>query len=352
MPRPPAIVLALAAALAAAPAHGAEAGTRRLYPVCKGGKWGYIDRAGALVVAPRFEAAAPFSEGLAAVALEGKHGYIDLTGQMVLVPEQERAGSLHRSFASGLAAVRAGDSIGFIDRSGKLVIPATFTSAEDFSEGLAFACTDRGCGYIDRKGAAATTALLGGTPFKDGIAGVWVGKGKMGGLRRYVLYDAQRGPLTGDYEGVGRLSDGLVAVRLDGRWGYVDRSGRGVVRPRFAAAGEFSEGLAPVSEQAWTCGYVDRSGKVVIPARFRVCHSFSGGRARVEILGPDPKVPQPGFIDRTGALVIEGARATPPFESAEDFVDGVAAVEATGPEGKKRLGYVDAAGHYVWPPTE
>lgn len=351
MPSRSAGLLLIAAALAGTPAHADEAGAGPLFPVHKDGKWGYIDRAGRLVVAPKFDAAERLSEGLAAVVLEGRHGYVDRTGKMVLVPEQEPAGPVHRPFASGLAAVRSGGSIGFIDRTGKLVIPARFRSAEDFSEGFALACTERGCGYIDRKGAAASDALLGGTPFKEGIAGVWIGKGKMGG-KRYVLYDAKRGLLSGDYENLGRFSEGLIAVRYGGRWGYVDRAGRGVVKPRFSGAGEFSEGLAPVAEQAWTCGYADRAGKLVIPARFRLCYPFSNGRARVEILGDDPKVPQPGFIDRTGALVIEGASAKPPFESAEDFADGLAAVEAPAPSGGKQLGYVDPAGRYVWPPTE
>jgi hypothetical protein len=344
-------LLALAVALAAASTAAHGAGEAPLFPVRKDGKWGFIDRSGAVVIAARFDGAERFSEGLAAVALEGRHGYVDATGRMALVPEQEPAGALHRPFVSGLAAVRSGGSIGFIDRRGKLAIPAKFTSAEDFSEGLAFACTGRGCGYIDRKGAPASGALLGGAPFRDGIAGAWVGKGKMGS-KRYVLYDAKRGPLAGDYENVGRPSEGLIAVRYEGRWGYVDRTGRGVVRPRFSGAGEFSDGLAPVAEQAWTCGYADRTGKLAIPARFRLCYPFSSGRARVEILGPDPKVPLPGFIDRTGAVVIEGAAAKPPFESAEDFVDGLAAVEAEGPSGGKRLGYIDVAGRYVWAPTE
>ncbi|MFL5262622.1 MAG: WG repeat-containing protein [Anaeromyxobacteraceae bacterium] len=344
-------LLAIVAVVAGAPARGADGGQGPLFPVRQGGKWGYVDRAGRVVVAPRFEAAARFSEGLAAVVLEGKHCYVDVTGRVVLAPEQEPAGPHHRSFASGRAAVRSGAAIGFIDRSGKLAIPARFTSADDFSEGLAFACAERGCGYVDRAGTPVSPALLGAAPLRDGIAGVWIGKGKMTG-KRYALYDARRGVLPGDYESVGRMSEGLVAVRYQGRWGYVDRTGRGVIRPQFSGAGEFSDGLAPVSEQAWTCGYLDRTGKLAIPARFRLCYPFSSGRARVEILGEDPKVPLPAFIDRTGRVVFEGAAATPPFESAEDFVDGLAAVEAAGSAGGKKLGYVDADGRYVWPPTE
>jgi hypothetical protein len=344
--------IAAIAALAAASPAGADPDAGPLFPVQKDGKWGYIDRAGRVAIAPRFERAERFSEGLAAVVLDGQHGYVDPAGAMALIPEQGPAGPVHRPFKDGLAAVRRESGVGFIDRSGKLVIPARFTSAEDFSEGLAFACGGVGCGYIDRTGRGVLgPGFLGGTPFRGGIAAVWIGKADMM-TKRYVLYDRDRGRLTGDWENVGSFSESLVAVRSQGRWGYVDRAGRGVIRPRFSGAGEFSEGLAPVSEQTWVCGYTDRSGTLVIPARFRLCHPFHDGRARVEILGPDPKRPQPAFIDRTGRIVIEGAAATPPFETAEDFVDGLAAVEAPGAAGGRKLGYVDTAGRYVWPPAE
>jgi DNA-binding transcriptional regulator/RsmH inhibitor MraZ len=323
-----------------------------LFPIHKDGKWGYIDRSGRVLIPPRFESAARFSEGLAAVVLEGRPAYIDGSGRTILVPDAEPAGTTHRKFADGLAAVRKGRKIGFIDRSGRLVIPATFTTAEDFSEGLAYACGAVGCGYIDRAGRGVVgPGLLGGMPFRGGVAGVVVGKGAMGG-KSYALHDRELGRLTGEWENVGSLSEGLIAVRTQGRWGYVDRRGRGVIRPQYAGGGEFSEGLAPVAEQAWTCGYLDRAGRVVVPARFRLCYPFSNGLARVEVLGPDPKHPLPGFIDRTGKLVIEGARATPPFESADDFIDGLAAVETPGPSGTKRLGYIDGTGRYVWSPTE
>jgi WG repeat protein len=340
---------AIAAALAAA---GTAAAAGPLFPVRKDGKWGYIDRAGALVIAPRFDRAERFSEGLAAVEADGKRGYVDETGKLALVPEQGPAGAVHRRFSGGLAAVKAGGAIGFIDRAGKLVIPARFTSADDFSEGYAFACDQDGCGYIDRSGHAAVGGgILAGRPFRNGVAGLAL-RGGRHGAKRYVLHDAKRGRLVGDYDDVGPFSEGLIPVRFEGRWGYVDAGGRPVIRPRFAGAGAFSEGLAPVHPQVWSCGYADKKGALAIPARFRLCFGFADGRARVELLGTDPKVQQPAFIDRTGAVVIDGTKAKPPFQSAEDFSGGLAAVESASPSGAPRLGYVDASGRYVWPPTE
>ncbi len=45
-----------------------------------GGKWGYVDQNGQVVIEPQFEAARSFSGGRAKVRLKGRWGYIDLKG--------------------------------------------------------------------------------------------------------------------------------------------------------------------------------------------------------------------------------------------------------------------------------
>lgn len=109
-------------------------------------KWGYLNRAGKMAIGARFEWAGSFSEGLAPVAAasredaEGrkvfdKWGYIDKNGDYVVGPTSdfEAAGP----FSEGLARVRVGEKFGYIDRTGKLVIPVRFEGARDFSNGLA-----------------------------------------------------------------------------------------------------------------------------------------------------------------------------------------------------------------------
>ena len=89
----------LAAALlcAAALAEPPAAAPAPLFPVVKDGKWGYVDRAGKVVVSPRFDAAERFSEGLAPVRQGKQLGYADATGALVLVPaaDLEPAGLVH-----------------------------------------------------------------------------------------------------------------------------------------------------------------------------------------------------------------------------------------------------------------
>lgn len=141
-----------------------------LAPVMKGGKWGYIDIEGKYVIAPRFNYAKSFSEGLAAVNIgEGKWGYIDHSGKFVIPPKfgiNELYGRGH-VFSEGLALVYIGDDRVFIDKKGRTVLKPNFTEVESFTDGIAAVTNkyddgreDRG--YINKQGKF----VWGPTPFR------------------------------------------------------------------------------------------------------------------------------------------------------------------------------------------
>lgn len=63
-----------------------------------------------------------------------------------------------------------------------------------------------------------------------------------------------------------RLAGGneMFAVRVNGKFGFIDSGGKLTIQPQFDDAGQFAKGLAPVKVgPAW--GYVDRSGKLAVP---------------------------------------------------------------------------------------
>lgn len=347
-------LLLVVAALMMASASGAGDASR--FRVRSGGAWGYIDRAGTVVIPPRFEAAEPFSEGLAAVKLAGSHGYIDTSGKVVLRPRFAPAGAVHRPFGSGRAAVKVGDLYGYMDTSGNLVGQGRYLRADDFSGGFGLGCTRDECWYIDPAGRhVVSIGTMGGTPAHDGMAGIYVAMA-MGRERVEILDLSSRRRLPGVFEGLGKLSEGLIAARLGRSWGWLDRAGRGVIAPSFEWAGDFSEGLAPAKDASGRCGYVDRSGKYAVPPRYGRCGPFSSGRARVDLATAEFEGERVAFIDRSGRVVVEGATAEPRFDSAEDFVDGLAVVGAGGEPrfagSGPLLGYIDAAGRYVWTPRD
>ena len=111
---------------------------------------------------------------------------------------------------------------------------------------------------------------------------------------------------TPQFGGYSDFSDGLACVTnsrlstVEARWGYIDKTGRFVIKPQFDWDGvlDFSEGLASVrTRNKWS--YVDKTGKFVITPQFDDASNFSEGLAGV-VIGD-----KSGYINRTGQIVIE-----------------------------------------------
>lgn len=116
------------------------------------------------------------------------------------------------------------------------------------------------------------------TPFSDGVAAVK--REKIVGLKKMTVYSFidedgalildDFAPADGSRElRVKGLSDGMRAV-FDGEtglWGYVDESGKTVIKPKFANAGDFSDGVAIVtSSTSYSAkfGIIDKTGKYIL----------------------------------------------------------------------------------------
>src|SRR3954447_22869405 len=67
--------------------------------------------------------------------------------------------------------------------------------------------------------------------------------------------------------GLGRSS--LFPVKVNGKYGYMTRSGKIAINPQFEDEGAFAEGLAPV-KMGGRWGYIDTSGKFSINPQFEI----------------------------------------------------------------------------------
>src|SRR2546427_5605734 len=59
------------------------------------------------------------------------------------------------------------------------------------------------------------------------------------------------------------LSEGLAALSIDGKNGYVDTTGTVVIAPQFETAEAFAGGVARVKFDDGAWGYLNRSGRVI-----------------------------------------------------------------------------------------
>ena len=126
----------------------------------------------------------------------------------------------------------------------------------------------------------------------------------------------------------------LYPIKVDGLYGFIDATGRVVIKPQYSDVRDFTEGVAPV-QVSRRCGYIDHTGTFAIAATFVQGGRFKGGLAAVMDQDGDW-----GYIDKTGRYVIK-----PQFTEAHDFSERLAAVEKGG-----RWGFIDTTGRFVISP--
>src|SRR5690606_5863320 len=78
-----------------------QADTVSLYEITVGGKSGFIDQTGKVVIEPKFDGVDDFSEGLTKSYMVGKYstGYIDKTGEIVIQPQFDIGSNFSEGFA-------------------------------------------------------------------------------------------------------------------------------------------------------------------------------------------------------------------------------------------------------------
>ncbi len=137
-------------------------------------------------------------------------------------------------------------------------------------------------------------------------------------------------------------ADPLFRFEQNGKAGYIDATGKIVVRPTYPGGsnflGEFHEGLLAVRDERGA-RYVDRSGKVVFRTDSRFSSDFFEGLAAAS-----SESSRWGFIDRTGRFTVP-----PQYYEVEAFSEGIARISVTGEVGS--TGYIDKTGQFVIPPS-
>lgn len=139
-----------------------------------------------------------------------------------------------------------------------------------------------------------------------------------------------------------KTADPLYRFIRNGKAGYIDRSGKIVIEPRFEFLrnhdGEFHDGLLSIGFD--DAGYADTTGKVVISQKFAFSEDFSEGLAVAKLKDTDAW----GYIDRTGEVALQPRFTDQKDYQVNSFSDGLAVVRADN-----SWGYIDHSGRLVIP---
>jgi hypothetical protein len=119
--------------------------------VVSGGKWGFINKSGVTIIPLKYDLTDIFfDEELVWVKLNGKYGYVNKSGVVIIPIKYDAVGSF---FEDGLIKVKLNEKWGFVNRSGIEVIPPIYDYAKFFTLGKAEVSLQGNKFFIDKTGA-------------------------------------------------------------------------------------------------------------------------------------------------------------------------------------------------------
>ena len=168
----------------------------------------------------------------------------------------------------------------------------------------------------------------------------WIEKKEVGKKKKYKTGDVV---IPFKYDFAYAFSEGLAAVKLKGKWGFIDKSGKVVVPIKYDGVIDFSEGFARVGlSDKWGVvnkwGIVNKSGKEIVPLKYNYVWDFNEGLASVILMDKDGYI-KSGFVNKSGKVVVPLK-----YDKGKDFSEGLAAVELKG-----KWGFIDKSGKVVVP---
>jgi hypothetical protein len=186
------------------------------------GKWGFIDHRGHTAIRPIFSSVSPFSTGIATVSLKSRnepasclYAVIDRKGHYVIPPRASFLGWPSEGYVRFAQRTNGNERYGYFSSNGEVVIPASFESAKEFSEGMARVRIGTGEAFIGRDGKVI---------------------------------------IPGPFAEAADFSDGVALVRSlsNGLYGYVDHLGNYRIAAKYEDAHSFIAGFAEVVlQQSW-----------------------------------------------------------------------------------------------------
>ena len=163
-------------------------------------------------------------------------------------------------FVDGRLRVKEGFTWGFKDASGKWAIPPRYNDAQNFEKG--FARVQEGATWkrIDVRGRVVAEDTRKIVPIEDSHEGLALARqadllGWLDGKEKPAF------PFR-KYEEAHKFSSGRARFKLDGLYGYLDKTGAIAIPNKYWAAGDFDHGLAFVQTKEGMA-YIDPKGGTV-----------------------------------------------------------------------------------------
>lgn len=212
--------------------------------ICKDQRCNFINTKGELLLrywVDQYEVG-NFSESMALVKQDGRFGYINESGE-IAIPfiyskakdfEQGRAIVVYDdenlTVAPGIDEVAQVNTYGVIDQDNRVIVPFEYQWITRVKPNLFYVQNSDGFSFVDYDGNLATTKKF------DEVV-----------------------PIS--------LYNELVAIKKEGKWGFINKNFETVVPFEYDKAVEFEDDLAAV-KKGDKFGFIDKTGEIVVPFEY------------------------------------------------------------------------------------
>ena len=243
----------------------------KFFPVKNRGYWGAVDRNGVEIITCVHDSIVQENNNHVAVKFKGQYGVIDLDERWMVTPQPHPlkvlSDSAYLEFSDKTTFLKSfsGDIIYFSDNT--LAYDNGYLR-EELSSGAHWLINMKGI-IIDRSNEpAATDTMLRPT---EGLQAIRK-DGKFG-----FIDEVGRLRIANRYEDARPFSEGLAAIQIRGKWGYIDHQERLVIQPVYDRTQDFSNGQAIVQMDG-LFGVIDGTGKILVPLRYNEVTRNKHGR--------------------------------------------------------------------------
>lgn len=224
-----------------------------------GTDWGLVNLSGAVVIPHQFENISLGPKNTyELLPFNGAKKYVDSDGKAASFegePAPNFKNKVIDTFSDGKAIVQnSTGKKGYINPSYQEVIPYQFDEAYKFVAGYAYV-RDKDqwntVKVIDSAGKLVKTVKLPNNStfsYLEGIPTFFV-KGDNPDEDRYGLLNNKGDILVqAKYQSIRSFAEGMAAVQLNGFWGFIDQSGKEVIKPQFKTVADFKYGRSIVEQ--------------------------------------------------------------------------------------------------------
>ncbi|HTF03486.1 MAG TPA: WG repeat-containing protein [Bacteroidia bacterium] len=257
----------------------------------------------------------------------GTYGIVDTSGKILVEPVFNEM----PVYGDGMFRVRIGEKYGYADASGKVVIEPQWEFAVAFSEGKALVSEKSNSSIIDKTGKVLASNLGPGTGmyrFMNNRARCRSLDGKYG----YMDPTGKR-VIPPTYEVADDFVNGVAIVGTESKYGLIDTTGKILVEPKYSLIFNLGDGYYEVKDEQGKAGVITSAGEMIIQMQYSDIFHLQKNYFMVDVDGLN------GCFDITGRQIFPPSSIVQLF-----FVDGKSLVSKDN-----RFGMIDSTGKYVVP---